>query len=342
MMCLMLSLIIIMSLVPVKAQAAPLVNPLPWLNVQGNRIVDESGTPVVLRGVAIQDQYHMYWTGLHRFDESNIIELVQNWHVNVIRVPIMPGLWYYPTYMQDILDPIVNWGNTHGTYILLGWHAHGNPITDQVEPSTLTDAPPYHGNPCDPNMTLATNFWDSVSERYKNDPWVIYSIFDEPAYITWKDWRPAAEQLVDVVRSHNPRALILVSGVDWAYDLREAKQNPVQRQNVVYEAHVYPLAIGHGPWDEYFGYLAGYYPVFVGEWGFQPGVPGLDATAESFGNPLVAYMARKNISWTGWIWGPEWGAPEMLTSYYVLTDFGQVVKEALSAPPATLAVKRRA
>ena len=329
-----------MSLAPVKTQAAPLVNPLPWLQVQGNRIVDENGLPAILRGVTIEDQYHMGWVGLHRFNEADVVELVQNWHVNVIRVPILPDLWQgNPSYTEDILDPIVNWGSTHGVYILLGWHAHGNPITGEVEASSLTGLPPFHGNPFNPNMTLATNFWGSVAERYKNDPWVIYSIFNEPAYITWKEWRPVAEQLVDVVRSHNPRALILVSGVYWAYDLRNIEQDPVRRQNIVYEAHVYPSQrIWVGPWDEYFGYLADYYPVFAGEWGYQPGDPGLNATAESYGKPLLTYMAQKNIAWTAFCWSPYWSAV-MLKSYYVPTEFGQLVKDALNAPPATLSVK---
>lgn len=334
--------LIILAMAPVKTQAAAL-NPLPWLHVQGNRIVDENGLPVILRGVVIEDQYHANWVGEQwgtLVDEANVVEL-QSWHVNVIRVPIFPDLWqYYPSGEQNLLDQIVEWGNKYGIYVLLGWHAHGNPITGEVETNENSGQPPFHGNPCNPNMTLATNFWQTVAERYKNDSWVIYSIFNEPAYITWKDWRPVAEQLVDVVRSHNPRALILVSGVDWAYDLREVEQNPVGRQNIVYEAHVYPMATGSGPWNEYFGYLADYYPVFAGEWGFQPGDPGLNATTESYGKPLLTYMAQKNISWTAFCWSAYW-TPVMLDSRYVPTEFGQLVKETLNAPPATLNVMRR-
>lgn len=332
---LLLSLIII-SMAPAKTQAAPVVNPLPWLHVQGNRIVDENGTPVILRGVVIEDQYHAHWVGEqwgYPIEEPDVVELAQSWHVNVIRVPILPDLWQsYPSDVEGLLDHIVEWGNKYGIYILLDWHAIGNPITGQVYPSEDSGMPPFHGNPFNTNMSLATNFWHSVAERYKNDSWVIYDIFNEPSYITWKDWRPVAEQLVDVVRSHNPRALILVSGVLWAYDLRDIKQNPVQRQDIVYEVHVYPLAIGSGPWDEYFGYLADYYPVFAGEWGFQPGDPGLNATAESYGKPLLTYMAQKDISWTAFCWSPYW-APVMLDSRYVPTEFGQLVKEALNAPP---------
>ena len=335
----MLSLIV-MSLLPVQTQAAPLVSPLPWLHVQGNRIVNENGLQVVLRGVMIEEQSDISV----RFDEGDVVELAQNWHVNVIRVWIFPDLWQNdPRYVEDILDPIVNWGNKYGIYILLGWSAHGNPITGQTDLPDWRNLFPFHGNPYNPNMALATDFWNSVAERYKNDPWVIYSIFNEPSHITWKDWRPVAEQLVDVVRSHNPRALILVSGVSWANDLTGAGQDPVRRDNIVYEVHPYPGATTwYGPWNQYFGYLADHYPVFAGEWGFQPGDtdPNLNATATSYGKPLLEYMAQKGMSWTGFCWSPYWN-PSMLKTGYEPTEFGQLVKQALSAPLATLTVKRR-
>jgi len=69
-------------------------------------------------------------------------------------------------------------------YILLGWHAHGNPLTGEVEQPTWGKDHPWHGNPYNPDLNLAISFWHEVSERYRDDSWVIYSIFDEPSYIT--------------------------------------------------------------------------------------------------------------------------------------------------------------
>lgn len=331
--------VVIMSLAPVKTQASPLVNSLPWLHVQGNRIVDEKGLPVILRGVAIEEQCYMhlandqYALDLHLFDEADVIELVQNWHASVIRVPIFPDLWEnYPRYLEQFLDPIVDLGNRYGMYILLGWHAHGNPITGQADLLSFSNSPPFHGNPYNPNMTLATSFWDAVAERYKNDPWVIYSIFCEPTNILWKDWRPVAESLIDTVRSHNPRALVLVSGVDYAYDLSGVQNDPIDRRDVVYETHPYPgVTEFYGPWDQHFGFLSDRYPIFAGEWGYESSSSDrtVNATTADFGMPLVNYMKEKGMSWTAWILSPRWG-PRILTDWsYDLTEFGELVRDTL-------------
>ncbi len=310
----------------------PVDKPLPWLHVEGNRIVDENGSEVILRGVAIEDPYFVDHVA-HHFLEADFEELSANWQADVVRVPIHPDLWEYdPDYIEKYLDPIVSWGRKYGMYILLGWHAHGNAITGEVEHPTWGRDYPWHGNPYNPDLNLAITFWHEVAERYKDDSWVIYSVFNEPSYISWNDWRPIAEQLIDVVRSHNPKALILVSGVQWAYDLRGVADDPVQRDNIAYEPHLYPgQLIGYGPWDEYFGFLSEDYPLFVGEWGFEPGSEnkGLDSTSEDFGVPLLKYMDEKGACWTAWCWSPSW-MPRMLQNWdYDITEFGQLVKNAL-------------
>ena len=319
---------------PPKQETIPatLEKSLPWLHVEGNQIVYENGSKVILRGAAVEDPYFLDVVA-HHFLEADFAELSSNWHADVVRVPIYPDLWEHdPKYTEKYLDPIVSWGRKYGMYILLGWHAHGNPITDKVELPSWRKDYPWHGNPYNPNLDLAISFWHEVSERYKGDSWVIYSIFDEPSYITWRDWRPVAEQLIDVIRSHNPKALILVSGVNWAYDLRGVAEDPVQRDNIAYEPHVYPgQLIWYGPWEEYFGFLSEDYPLFVGEWGFESGSENrnLNSTNEDFGLPLLKYMEEKGASWTGWCWSPSW-APRMLENWdYETTEFGQLVKDAL-------------
>ena len=49
-----------------------------------------------------------------------------------------------------------------------------------------------------------------------------------------------AEELVDVIYAVHPEAVVFVSGVDWGYDLRGAINDPVNRNNIIYESHPYP------------------------------------------------------------------------------------------------------
>lgn len=301
---------------------------LPWLHTEENKLVDENGKAIILRGVAIEDPGYGLGRGLN---ERDFVELTQNWKVNVIRIPVHPDLWEQnPSYTTDYLDKIILFGKKYGMYILLGWHAHGNPITGEVE--HVEYQYPYKGNPYNPDFDLAVQFWEKISERYKNNPGVMYSIFNEPAYMSWDEWGPVAEQLIDIIRARNPNSLILVSGVEWGYDLREVGKNPIGRNNILYEVHPYPgQANQHGPWDEYFGYLAEKYPVFVGEWGFDPNSlnENLKAGSENYGEILLDYMRERRMSWTAWVWSPEW-EPSMLKNWdYDTTEFGNFIKNAL-------------
>jgi aryl-phospho-beta-D-glucosidase BglC (GH1 family) len=332
---LVLALVAAISLVALPACGRPgaigesgAAAPPPWLHVEGNRIVDEQGQPVLLRGVAIEDPR----SGSHRIREKDIAELVGNWGVNVIRVPVHPNLWEHkPKFYEKALDDLVALGRKYGIYILIGWHAHGNALTGEVEQVDWAWESPYRGNPYNPSLDLAVRFWEATAKRYKDCSWVIFSVFNEPGFITWDQWRPVAEKLVDVIRAHAPRALVLVPGVEWSYDLRGVGANPVRRENIVYEAHVYPGATKwHGSWDRYFGYLAADHAVFVGEWGFEPGSQdeNLNATAEDYGRPLLAYLDKKGISWTAWVWSPVWTPPLLESWNYEPTEFGELVKEA--------------
>ena len=306
--------------------AKPLSSGLPWLHADGKQIVDQNGQVVVLRGVAVEDPAWADYYG--DFSEAHFAEMA-NWGINVVRVPFHPDLWENdPEYAEKYLEPIVFWGQKYGMYILLGWHAHGNPITGDVERPSWGYEPPWHGNPYDPDLNLAISAWHEVAERYKDKSWVIYSLFNEPHSIAWADWRPVAEQLIDVIRSHNSQALVLVSGVHWGYDLREAGADSVQRANIAYESHPY----AHRPdWDMYFGYLADTYPVFIGEWGYDPNStnPYIYGETDTYGKPLLDYMRQKGMGWTAWCFSPSW-EPGLLQDWnYTPTESGQLVKNHL-------------
>jgi endoglucanase len=92
-------------------------------------------------------------------------------------------------------------------YVMIDWHSVGNIVQqtfcNPYEESYRTD------------MDEMREFWSSVAERYRNDPWVaFYEIFNEPAAIDWKgttlawpDWRDRADSIVDVIYANNPEAI---------------------------------------------------------------------------------------------------------------------------------------
>ena len=320
------------------APTAPRRAPPPQLKIDGNQIRNIHGEQVVLRGVAIRDPWELANSPVDKhFSEEDYRVLAQDWGANIVRVPILPLWWALDKdYMEKYLDPIVQWGQEYGLYIFLGWHAHGNPITGEVE-QPASGRVPNERNRLNPDPELAKSALRALTERYADKPWVLYGTFNEPSHITWSEWRPVAEELVDVVHAVHPEALVFVSGVDWGYDLRGAIDDPVRRDNIIYETHPYP-GKGEG-WKTALDELRKTSPVFLGEWGFQPDATdsSIRATAKDYGLPLVRYARERNIGWTAWHWVAhrDFGPLDplvMLRSWesYAPTEFGHMVKNSLA------------
>lgn len=300
---------------------------LPKLSVKGNALVAESGGIIILRGAAIEDPA-LASRGVFFGAREEDMEEFAKWNFNLIRVPIHPEQYQKDKeYLKRYVDPIVRNARKKGIYVLVGWHAHGNPLTGEVE---STD---WGNNPYNPDLGLAKVFWMETSQRYSGNPSVLYSIFNEPAYITWDKWKGVAEELISIVRGYDPEKIIFISGINWGADLKAVGQNPIRAKNISYEVHPYPAVYPEGSkdWDLYFGYLTGQYHVFVGEWGYQPNgkIKELDVTTKDYGQPLMEYIKKKGMSWSAWVWSDVWTPPMLKNWNYQPTDFGTLIKEEL-------------
>ena len=305
------------------------------LVVENGELVTTSGDPVVLHGVSLADPYFLREVDGRNLS-SDIEELDTEWGVDVIRVPIYPELWtHHPSYLAEYVDPVVAEARDHGLYVILGWHAQGNPLTGEVDSMEWENTPPWRGNPFRPNKGLAQAALKRIVSRYQGQPHVLYSIYSEPAYISWRNWRPVAEDLVDAVRDVDSTAIAIVPGVNWGYDLSGALANPVRRPDIVYETHPYPDK--GTEWQSVARQLRKEHPVFVGEWGFTEQHTDSVTTDSTellrYGEELTAVSEELNIGWTAWIWHSEW-RPPMLRSFrrYEPTRYGQFVKDKLSDP----------
>lgn len=300
------------------------MNRLPSLHIEENRIVDTNGRTIILHGAAIEDPaIEKKWQ--EQISMEALIDEFAKWHFNFLRIPVHPGQYTKdPDYLVHYVDPIISYANKKGIYVLLGWHAHGNAITGK---SQISDGSEEFFNADGERANL---FWKEASLRYKDNPGVLYSIFNEPVFITWNEWKPKAEETVQTVRNSDPEKIIFVSGIEWAADLRGAKKNPITGKNIGYEVHVYPKLL-QKDWDNYFGFLTKDNVVLVGEWGYDPDASDhLKATTKDFGEPLLKYMEDKGLSWTTWIWSDTWGPPMYKDSSFMPTEFGQLVKDYLS------------
>ncbi len=285
----------------------------------------ENSTPVILRGINCSRlEYSQTGFSEPEFDE------IADWGANLIRLPFNQQ-WalarpsYDPEPYLKIIDWVIEQAALRGMYTLLDlqW-------LDAISPrGTLKNG---RVNFVPPLPTAASlSLWSQLAARYRNQPSVLFDIFNEPhdplpddpgecygiRRVRMAQWQPWARRLIDAIRSQHPDALILVSGVDWGYDL--AGFPLPGATNIVYSSHVYPGK--KKSWEKAFGRLSESHPVFIAEFG------GLE-TDLAWGAKLLEYLRARNIGWAAWSWSDH---PHLLqsTSGFTPTPFGTLVRSAL-------------
>ncbi len=230
--------------------------------------------------------------------------------------------------------------------MIIDFHAIGYPPTGEWQQTEYNDR--NWGQIYSFTSQDIHDFWTAVSAHYAGDNRIaFYDLFNEPAKDlphgqnvspeAWKEWRRLAESLIDKIRTKDPNRVVMVSGLQFAYDLSNVLAYPVDRANVVYSTHVYPWTLmegdWHKTWDAAFGNVAKAQALIVGEVGFDPQADpksGMYGTVEDFGVPLVDnYLERRQIGWLAWNFSPVW-PPTLLANWsYTPTIAGEFFREKL-------------
>jgi endoglucanase len=288
------------------------VNPL---RVRGNRIVDAiAGEPVMLRGI---NRSGLEYSPA-ALPESDFEAMIVEWGANIIRLPFNQEWALTSEAYLELIDTAVAMASIRGAYVLLDlqWlDAHTIRGYDHQNRANFVPALPDSGS---------IDVWRKLAARYRDNPTVLYDIFNEPhdplpgddpmlpARITACEWTPWAAALANAIRSEHPEAVIFVPGTNWAYDL---SAYPIPEfEDVVYSTHIY--ANKGADWDRAFGNLSSVAPVFAGEWG---------ADDVEWGRTLAAYLEQHGIGWTAWSWVDE----PRITIAGAPTDYGSLVRDLL-------------
>lgn len=213
------------------------------LHVIGTQLVNEKNEPVILNGMS---SHGLQWYG--NFVSEGAIKATADYGANVFRCAMYTeeGGYISNPNVKNTLIKAVDAAINEDMYVIIDWHilSDGNPM--QHEES-------------------AAEFFAEMSERYKDNPAVIYEICNEPnGNITWdENVKPYAERIIPIIRA-NTNAVILVGSPTWSQDLQEAAKNPIDAENIMYTCHFY--AGTHTEWLRQRIADCGL-PVFVSEWG---------------------------------------------------------------------------
>lgn len=319
-------------LLPASVAFTQSTEPLPRIGVHGNRFVSAKGDTLVFRGLNCSDPDNLEQQG--HWNKA-YFEEIKSWGANVLRFPVHPTAWRrrgQETYLQ-LLDQGVQWAKELGLYVIIDWHSIGNLRSE------LFQAPMY-----ETTQKETFEFWRTMAKHYKDEPAVaFFELYNEPTVFngqlgicTWAQWKAIMEEIITIIRAHDCKAIPLVAGFNWAYDLSPVATDPINAEGIAYVSHPYPQK-RNKPWPEQWtkdwGFVAEKYPVMLTEIGFcgadDPGAHIPVISDESYGEAITAYTAEKGISWVVWVFDPRWAPPLFSDWNFTPSRQGRYFKKAL-------------
>ena len=328
----------------VDAEAPNKANWPPELKVVGNRLHDTDGNEVWLQGVNIAS---MEWNPRGENVLKSAQVAIEDWGANVIRLPVKGKYWLdekkgeeYQALVNDFITYVAN----RGAYVVLDLHHYRAPRPEDAE------------------------FWTEAAIAYKGHPAVLFDLLNEPHGTSWETWRNGGfidtrktkadedaflseedllkskqgyqavgmQGLLDVVRQAGADNIVVIGGLDWAYDLSGVLKGYAIEEHpgghgIMYATHVYPWKKG---WQKSFLDVAEQHPILVGEVGADANKMdwmdhALQEDAETWVPAMIGVIQKHKLNWTAWCFHPK-ASPRLLLDWqYTPTPFwGEPVIEA--------------
>jgi endoglucanase len=150
--------------------------------------------------------------GIHGSDyiypNSKDIDYFLNKGFNTIRLPFkwerlqrkLNGPFEPEEFLR--IDLVVSHAAAKKAYVLLDPHNYARYYGNVIGSSAVP-------------ISAFASFWRELASRYKNNPYVIFGLMNEPYNMAAADWRRAVEAAISAIRGTGAKNLILVPGVRW-------------------------------------------------------------------------------------------------------------------------------
>ena len=246
--------------------------------------------------------------------------------------------WASNNQMYVVLDLASPYGSISSKWKLPNWFwddaGYAEPTTDAQMEALVRDF--FDTDVADMNVIRQAieTLWAGMANRYKNNPYVLFSIFNEPlmgvdcidastSQHLGETYSEFMEDIVDAIHATGATNIIIIDRhYATAYANYYNNVQPVNRDGIVWEDHYYmtsnhPYSGGQYGWtdfiDTYVARIVGTLgkPLIIGEYGYDPQDYGKDtypSTWLSYLQSMVNYMDSKSgICGRQW---HHWGAFE--------------------------------
>ena len=247
-------------------------------------------------------------------------------------IPWRGANWERRNYIK-LLDQGIVWAKELGMYVIIDWHSIGNLRTEM-----------YQNDMYETTQKETFEFWRTMAKQYKDSTTVaFFELFNEPTIYngqlgqcTWPQWKALVEEMIGIIRAHGATTVLLVGGFNWAYDLKPVATDPINAEGIGYVSHPYPMKRSkpwEKQWTEDWGFVAEKYPLILTEIGFcgadDRGAHVPVISDESYGDAITKYCKERGISYTVWVFDPNW-SPMLFTDWsFTPSRQGKYFKSAL-------------
>jgi endoglucanase len=334
------------NIAPAKTlQASTVTNT--QLHVLGNKLVNATGSQVVLHGVDISGPEYECVRDAGIFagpSTQATIDAMKTWGINAVRIPLNEACWNGESYVnpsysgvkyQAAINTYVKLLNYNGIVAILDLHWTDGTYT---RPSAHCSSAEATCQKPMPDAAESVPFWSSVATTFRDNDAVIFDLFNEPfpnsalptEDAAWECWLkggsscapgisyPVAgmQQLVNTVRGTGANNVIMLGGIAFSNDLTEwLKYEPTDPDhNLVASWHSYSFnnCNTSSCWTSRITPVIASVPVVAGEIGETD-------CADNYIDPLMAYLDSKSTSYLAWAWNASFNCaagPGLITNYY--------------------------
>ena len=347
------------------------------LHVKGTHLEDGNGNTVYLQGAQVdwnerrKAQGHT-WLAKNPYESwftEADVQTMKAAGANYFEIHTIPFKYIMPTknvlntdYFKDWLDVWIKWATNNQMYVSIDikcfsgraswavpnwiWSAAGysKPSTVAQWESVIMDFFDKDVSAMKSNRQAFINAWIGIANRYKNNPYVLFSIFNEPlmGFNTFdsatemhlgESYSRFMEDVVDGIHSTGAKNIIIINRhYATRYYQYYSNVQPVNRNGIIWEDHYYMTAThSFTLWKRYIDMYVNRIvktfgkPLIIGEYGFDKQNYGKDSYPSTWLTQLqnqVNYLDSKGLCGRQW---QQWGALEgeyydRVYNYYTAQD----------------------
>lgn len=287
--------------------------------VQGNKLYDPTGAKVTIKGMC---RPSFEWNAVGEKASKDDYALMRNmWGANSVRISLNQDFWFASSSYAATIDQQITWVRQLNMGVILDLHWNNGGQQKMADRKSIT-------------------FWGQVAARYKNNDWVMFELYNEPHDVSWAQWLngdseyAGMQNMYDAVRAAGADNVVVVGGLNWAFDLSGVQNGyAVRGDNIAYATHPYDYpGKQSGDWAAAFGFLAASSPIIMTEFGQY-------CATGTYVADLLNYAETLGMHWTAWAWYVQGCAFPSIISDWNGTPYpgvGETVKRYMSSQVPTV------